>query len=99
MMSDYVYPKDVLPEMEYDEPIIKQNRCGNCRNSIVTNPGAIRPGLRCRVMTKLFEKKNIENGNGQVGKFFGSCKFHNMTLKSINQALQDKEVKKRAQQK
>lgn len=50
-MSEYVYPKEALPEMEYDEPE-KKKHCHDCRNSAITNPGAIRPGLECKVMVR-----------------------------------------------
>lgn len=86
-MGKYIYPQDGLPEMEYDEPK-KEKHCRNCRNSAITNPGAVTPGLECKIMAMLFKKKKIENGMDQVDGWFGSCKFHNMTLKAIKQALQ-----------
>lgn len=85
-MTDYVYPQGILPEMKYRDPR-KKRSCRTCRNSVVTNPGAYRPGLQCRVMTMLFKKKNIENGMDQVSEFYGSCKFYGKSVKSIKQAL------------
>lgn len=88
-MEKYIYPRDGLPELEYDDPQ-KEESCGTCINSIVTNPGANIPGLACCVMTDLFKKKNIENGMDQVSKSYGSCKFYDMTPKAILQALRGK---------
>ena len=77
-MSDHVYPKDVLPEMEFvcPEPLVGNN-CGNCKNTYVTNKGAVRPGLYCWQMNNLYESKNIKNGNASVTYLakYSVCKF------------------------
>lgn len=80
-MSDYIYPVDALPELEYPKPPDKC--CGGCCNSRITNPGASSPGLQCNLIVYLFKSKQIDNGNPQVDHVWGTCKFHGIPLKSI----------------
>lgn len=80
-MSEYVYPKDALPEIEYAERPKKS--CRACCNGQVTNAGAHIPGYECTLIEYLFKLKKIENGNPQVDEGWGTCKFHNIPLKSI----------------
>lgn len=75
-MSEYVYPQDVLPEMEYTEPQVKPERCGTCTHGHVTNAGAIYPGYHCRLMERLFKDKSISNGNDVANADLGICKFY-----------------------
>ena len=42
MKTDYVYPEDVLPEIEYVHPKVLQENCGNCGHTYITNKNAIR---------------------------------------------------------
>lgn len=77
---EYVYPRDVLPEMNYTEPDVRK-ACGSCKHSEVTNPGASIPGLKCKLMEKLLKKKNVNiddiNLNDQVDLVYGSCDYWN----------------------
>ncbi len=72
-MSNYVYPKDVLPEINYKGPHTQTKRCGLCRYSHITNAGAVKPGLECIKIAQLFKEKNILNGNEQVDRLYGTC--------------------------
>ena len=93
MIMEYnVYPENALPEIEYDNPVKKIN-CGNCSNSMITNPGAHHPGLMCFLIRWLFKKKKIENGNECVNSNYGSCKFHNVTAEVVKAKLDRMEKK------
>lgn len=81
MDREYVYPKTALPEIEYSIP--PQKTCGSCCNGEVTNAGAMSPGYECCLIEYLFEVKGIENGNPQVDRRWGTCKFHGIRLESI----------------
>ena len=86
-METTVYPKDVLPEMNYTEPEIGKC-CGKCRNSVVTNAGARIPGLRCKHMVKLAKKKGIkEHVSAQVNEFYGICDYYNKPFKAIMEGI------------
>lgn len=80
-MSEYVYPKDALPEIEY--PTRPTKTCGGCCSGYITNPGAVIPGYHCNLIEYLFNHKGIPNGNASVDRYWGTCKFHNIPLASI----------------
>ena len=86
----YVYPIDVLPEIEFIE---LKKCCRGCCNSIVTNPGANCPGLECLLIEWLFKKKGIENGNGQVDRYGNSCRFFGVKLKTAKTILNREAMK------
>lgn len=71
---EYVYPADVLPDMQYTEPQKKPERCGMCTHGHVTNAGAVIPGYHCRLMERLFEESGITNGNDCVDSRLGVCR-------------------------
>ena len=73
---EYVYPQDVLPEMEYTKPEVKRKRCGTCTHGYVTNAGAVIPGYHCKLMEKLFKEAGYDNGNECVNSRFGICKHY-----------------------
>ena len=83
MSREYIYPKEALPELGYDEPD-KQKCCGNCCHSVVTNPGAYISGLECKIIIKLFKKKKISNGNPQVSGYYGSCNYWDVPMRKID---------------
>jgi hypothetical protein len=45
--------KKINKEMGYKEHQLPKKRCGNCRYSMVTNPGANIPGLGCKLKKML----------------------------------------------
>jgi len=56
--DDYwVYPKDIFPELNYNEPITPKKRCGNCIHGLISREGAYIPGWQCILMKKLYRKK------------------------------------------
>ena len=82
-MSDkgYIYAN----ELGIDYPLPPKKNCGSCKNSKVTNPGAHIPGCGCGLLPYIAKKKGISKINPQVNNVWGTCKFHNISLKAIKE--------------
>ena len=78
-MSEYTWPD----ELGIGYPEKQKKNCGSCKNGRVTNAGACIPGYACKVIEYIAKKRKIGNVNSQVNAQWGTCKFHNIPLRSI----------------
>ncbi len=58
--------RQVEVEIGYKKRDYPKNTCGNCPHTVVTNAGAVYPGLRCELMAKKSQKFTSEYANCQV---------------------------------
>ena len=63
--------------MGYKEHQLPKKRCGNCRYSMVTNPGANIPGLGCKLKKMLCKISNA--GVEYIVHTESVCDFYVMT--------------------
>ena len=72
----FVSIKDALPQMGYEKPEIKDERCGSCVHVEVTNAGANIPGFHCQLARRLFKEAGIEHGSSCVDQRYGICEYY-----------------------
>ena len=57
----------------YEEPMVPPLNCSNCPESEVTNAGAARPGLRCKMIAKV-TRAFLSSMATQVSPY-GTCRL------------------------
>ena len=73
VMSKQVWTTE-CPGVNYREPEVKDERCGTCTHSEVTNAGANIPGFQCQLLRRIFKEAGMEEeGNPCVNSRLGIC--------------------------